>query len=268
VIPALAGVGPLYRRRLLTTVRTARAAVGQIATPVLWVLIVAPALDSAFGGFDPEVDYFTYVAVAEVAFLVPFTAMFSGTNVIVDRESGITPSLVVAPIARSTVTVANALGVSTVALVQAVLIVLLAVARGASFATSASGILWAAVAAWLLALCVYGVAETLALRIGRQESYGPLIPAVGVTPWFLSGALFPLALLPPVVEQAAVLSPWTHALAVLRHGLMEGSDAGLADIWHLRSATAMAALSTSVLAVVSWASLALAARTFRRTTTA
>jgi ABC-2 type transport system permease protein len=265
---AVAGLGPLYRRRLAVTTKTLSGIIGQIATPILWVLIVAPALDTALGGFDPTIDYYTFVAVGQVAFLVPFTAMFNGLNVIVDKDFGITRELVVAPIGRSTITAANALGVLTIALVQVALIVALATARGAEFHTSPSGLAWFVAAAALLTLSIYGVAETLALRVGRQEAYGPLIPAVGVTPWFLSGALFPITVLPALIEQLTLLSPWTHAVAVLRHGMMQGDDSGLTAIWHLDSELSMAVLSTLVLAGYAALTLSVAARAFRRATTA
>ncbi|HEX6422169.1 MAG TPA: ABC transporter permease [Acidimicrobiales bacterium] len=265
---AISGVGPLYRRRLAVTTRTLSGIVGQIATPILWILIVAPALDTALGGFDPSIDYFTFVAVGQVAFLVPFTAMFNGLDVIVDKDFGITRELVVAPVGHGAITIANALGVLTVALAQVALIVVLAIARGADFHTSPAGLVWFATAASLLTVTIYGVAEVLALRIGRQEAYGPLIPAIGVTPWFLSGALFPIAVLPAGIEQLSVLSPWTHAVAVLRHGMMQGSDSGLGAIWHLESETTMAALSTFVLAAFAATTLRLAVRAFHRATTA
>jgi ABC-2 type transport system permease protein len=265
---AIAGIGPLYRRRLAVTTRTLSGIVGQIATPILWILVVAPALDTALGGFDPSIDYFTFVAVGQVAFLVPFTAMFNGLNVIVDKDFGITRELVVAPVGRGIITVANALGVLTVTLAQVALIVVLAVARGADFHTSPSGLVWFVAAASLLTVTIYGVAEVLALRIGRQEAYGPLIPAVGVTPWFLSGALFPISVLPAGIEQLSLLSPWTHTVAVLRHGMMQGSDSGLAAIWHLQSETAMAALSTLVLVAFAALTLRFAVRAFHRATTA
>ena len=265
---ALAGIGTLYRRRLAVTTRTLSGIVGQIVTPILWVLIVAPALDTALGGFDPTIDYYTFVAVGQVAFLVPFTAMFNGLNVIVDRDFGITRELLVAPVRRRAISLANALGVLTIALVQVALLVVLARARGAEFHTSAAGVAWFVAAASLLTLTIYGVAEVLALRIGRQEAYGPLIPAVGVTPWFLSGALFPITVLPAGIEQLTLFSPWTHAVAVLRHGLMQGTDPGLEAIWHLGSDTAMAALSTGVLALFALVALRLAVRVFQRTATA
>jgi ABC-type polysaccharide/polyol phosphate export permease len=102
--------------------------------------------------------------------------------------------------------------------------------------------------------------------VGRQEAYGPLIPAVGVTPWFLSGSLFPLSVLPAGLEEFALVLPWTHALALMRYGMMEGTDPGLSDIWRLDSELLMAGLSLVVLAGFAGVLLGLAVRVFHRKT--
>jgi len=264
----LAGLGTLYLRRLRVTTKTVSGVIGQFLTPVLWVLIVAPALDTALGGFNPSIDYFTYVAVSQATFIVPFTAMFNGLNVIVDKDFGVLREMLVAPVRRPLIPLANSLGVLTIAVAQVVVILGLAELRGAQFHSSPVGLLWLFGAAALLTLGIYGIAEILALRISRQEAYGPLIPAIGVTPYMLCGALFPISVLPAGIEVLTKLSPWTHALAVMRHGMMQGTDSGLGDIWGLGSETAMAALSLGVLALFAAGTLALAVRTFNRTTTA
>lgn len=262
----LAGLGTLYARRLRVTTKTVSGVIGQFLTPVLWVLVVAPALDTALGGFNPRIDYYTYVAVSQATFIVPFTAMFNGLNVIVDKDFGVTRELLVAPVRRSLIPLANSMAVLTVALAQVAVILGLAVLRGAELDTSAGGIGWLVGAAALLTLGMYGIAETLALRISRQEAYGPLIPAIGVTPYMLCGALFPISILPAGIENLTKLSPWTHALALMRHGTMQGTDPGLEDIWHLGSDAAMAWASLGVLALFAAATLTLAVRVFRRTT--
>jgi len=262
------GTFTLYKRRLAVATKTASGIAGTMTLPVLWVLIIAPALASALGGFNPSIDYFTYVVVAQVALIVPFTSMFSGINVIVDKEFGILREFLVAPVFRASIPLANALAVLTIALVQVALIVGLGTARGAEFNTSPTGVLWFLAAVALLSLTTYAVAEFLALAVGRQEAFGPLIPAVGVTPWFLAGSLFPLNVLPPGVEQVALASPWTHALAVMRYGLMENTDPGLANIWHMNSELLMAALSLGVLMLMTLGALTLAVWVFNRKTMA
>jgi ABC-2 type transport system permease protein len=260
-----AGLSPLYLRRLAVSGKTVSGIVGWLVAPMLWILVVGPALDSALGGFDPGVDYYTYISVGQATFLIPFVSIASGINVIVDRQFGVMREFLVAPVRRATIPIANALGVLTIALVQVGIILGLAIAVGADFHTSAAGMGWFVAAAVFLSLGTYGIAEILALTIGSQEAYGPLIAAVGVTPWFLCGAIYPLAVLPVGIKYAAYLLPWTHAVALMRHGLMRGTDSGLGTIWGMQSLTAMAALSLGALAVFAALTLALAVRVFNRT---
>jgi ABC-2 type transport system permease protein len=263
-----ANLRPLYLRRLAIAGKTVDGLIGQIATPILWILVVAVALDEALGSFNPSIDYYTFVVVGQVSYLIPFVSMFSGINVIVDKEFGILRDFLVSPVRRATIPIANALAILTIALIEVGLIVALAIARGADFHTSATGVAWFLGAVSLLSLGTYGIAEILALRMGSLEAYGPLIPAVGVTPWFLSGALYPLAVLPAAIEWVAYALPWTHAVAVMRYGLMQGTDSGLGAIWGLESQVAMATLSLASLGAFALVILGLAVRVFHKKTMA
>ncbi len=262
------GLLPLYLRRLAVAKKTAIELVGLMALPALWILAVAPALDDAVGDPGPGIDYFTFLAVSQVVFLVPFTSMFSGINVLVDRESGVLRELLVAPVRRALIPLADALGVATIASVQVSLIVLLAVVRDAAFASSPLRALAFVAAVLFLSLTTYGLAESLALAIGRQDAYGPAIPAVGVTPFFLAGTLFPISALPAGFEQFSLALPWTHAVAVMRYGLMKGTDSGLAEIWGNHSEGMMAILSLATLLGFTALGLTVAVRVFNKKTLA
>src|SRR5262249_8008186 len=267
-VPPWHGFGTLWLRRLQVTTKTASGIIGQLMTAVRWIRVVGPALAAPLGSFSPGVDYSTFIAVGQVAFLIPFTAMFSGINVIVDKEFGVTREMLVAPVRRAAIPLANAVAVLTVTFVQVAIIVGLGRLRGAHFHTSLFRLPWFLIATALLCLTMDGVAETLALRIGRQEAFGPLIPAIGVTPYFLSGALYPLSVLPDGIQQVGFLLPWTHAVALMRYGLMDGTNPRLDDIWHLGSDPLMAVLSAAVLAAYAALMLTIAVRTFNRTTLA
>ena len=68
-----------------------------------------------------------------------------------------------------------------------------AVLRGIEFDASATGLVWFVAAAALLAVGMYGVAETLANRIQTQEEYVGALPALAIVPWFFAGSLFPIS---------------------------------------------------------------------------
>ena len=136
------------------------------------------------------------------------------------------------------------------------------VARGASLHTSAAGLAWFAGAGFLLAVATYGIAETLANRIGEEEEYVNGIPTIGIARWFFAGSLFPISFLPAGLAAIAKLLPVTHAVALMRYGLVDHHAADLHAIWGLTNPTAAAALSTVVLVAYAGVLLALAIRTF------
>jgi ABC-type polysaccharide/polyol phosphate export permease len=97
----------------------------------------------------------------------------------------------------------------------------------------------------LFAIAMYGLAETLASRVPRTEEYIARVPAIAIVPWFLAGSLFPITALPVGLEWFARFLPLTHALALMRYGLL-GDSSGLANIWHGNDPTTMAFLSLLV----------------------
>ncbi len=261
------GLGALYRRRLAVALNNPIAITGQLLLPVLWVLVVGPALARAFGRFS-RVDYFTYIAIGQIVFIIPFSAMFAGLVVIQDRNFGILRELLVAPIRRSVIPVANIATVLTVAMGQLALIVVLSLIRGVHLHVAAGRLALGLMAAALLSITTYALAELLAYRITQPQIFGTLIPAIGATPYALCGAIYPLATLPTGVKHFAYTLPWTHAVAVLRYGLMGGPASGLHAIWHLRSNAEMALLSTGVLAAFAALTVGFALRAFERATLA
>jgi len=110
---------------------------------------------------------------------------------------------------------------------------------------------------------MYGVAETLAARVPRSEEYIARLPAIAIVPWFLAGSLFPITSLPLVLAWIARFLPLTHALAVLRWGLLHDST-GLHNIWRSSDVTAMAAMSLGVVGLFALLLTAVSIRAFTR----
>lgn len=261
------GFSPLYRRRLSISLKGPIALVGQMLTPVLWVLVVGPALAHTFGRFTSGVDYFTYLCLGQVVFVLPFSAMFAGLAAIFDRDWGVLRELLVAPIRRSMIPLANTVAVLTIAAGQFALIVVLAIARGARFHTTAPRFVIAVAAVALLTAAVYGLAEFLAYTITQPQVFGTLIPAIGATPYALCGAIYPVAALPVVIRQVSWALPWTQCLDLLRYGLMGDTASGLRDIWPFDNITLDAFLSLTVLAGYAALTQTLNHRRFAKTVT-
>src|SRR6266568_8431034 len=93
----------LMRRRFALSARTPREIVVPLLTPILFALVIAPALAKTMGGGASRagIDYLTFVAIGTIGLLVPISCMFAGIGVLVDRESGAQRDMLAAPIRRS-----------------------------------------------------------------------------------------------------------------------------------------------------------------------
>ena len=261
---AVAITRTLAGRRFALTTRTPRELVVPLLTPMLFALVIAPALKKAL---HTATSYEAYVAVGTMGLLIPLNTMFSGLSVIVDRESGARRELLAAPIRRPLIVVGNLLVALATTGLQVAVLLALADARGIPFDASTTGVLWFAAVVLLFSVAMYGVAETLAARVPRAEEYIARVPAIAIVPWFLAGALFPITALPVVMPWIARFLPLTHALALMRYGLV-GDSSGLANIWRGTNVTLMASLSLLVVAAFAALLTAVSIRVFTRTAVA
>src|SRR5437764_3516337 len=219
----------LAQRRFALTTRTPRELIVPLLTPVLFALVIAPALKTAL---HTAASYESYVAIGTVGLLVPLNTFFLGLGVIVDRESGAQRELLAAPVSRALLVIGNLVVALAITGLQIATLISFAVARGIHFDVHGAGLLWFLGAAVLLTVAMYGAAETLASRVPRQEEYVARIPAIAIAPWFLAGSLFPITAMPLGLTWIARFLPLTHALALMRYGL-RGDSSGLHAIWRM-----------------------------------
>jgi ABC-2 type transport system permease protein len=257
---ALAPLATLARRRFRLTTRTPRELVVPLLTPIMFALVIAPALKQAL---HARSSYESYVAVGTIGLLIPLTTMFAGLGVIVDRDSGAQRELLAAPVPRALLVLGNLVVALGATALQIMVLIAVARARGIHFDVSASRAVWVLAAAFLFTVGMYGAAETLASRVPKQEEYIARVPAIAILPWFLAGALFPITALPVVLHWVARFLPLTHGLALMRYGLL-GDPAGLHAIWGMSDPTAMAGLSLAVVAAFAAALTTVSIRVFTR----
>ncbi|TML39915.1 MAG: hypothetical protein E6G25_07395, partial [Actinobacteria bacterium] len=82
---SLSPLATLARRRFQLTARTPRELFVPLLTPIMFALVIAPALKTAL---HTDASYESFVAIGTVGLLIPLNTMFSGLGVIVDRVSG------------------------------------------------------------------------------------------------------------------------------------------------------------------------------------
>jgi ABC-2 type transport system permease protein len=254
----------LARRRAALTASNPRQILVPLLGPAILALVVAPALQVATGGLNSHIDYESFVGIGTVGLVVPLSCIFAGLSVIVDRHNGAQRELLAAPVPRAYLVIGNLAVAVVLSALQIVVLIGLAALRGASFDITPSGVAWFAAAAVLFTVFMYGLAETVASRVSKQEDYIGATPAVAILPFFLAGALFPIGAMPGALSLIAKFLPLTHALALMRYAFVDPTGRGLHDIWGMSNVTTEAWLSLAVIALFAATMTAVAIRLFSR----
>lgn len=256
-------VATLTARRLALMIRSPRSVAIPLLAPLLFAMVVAPALGNTLAAPGQHKTYMTFVALAAAGLLVPVNCLFAGLGVLTDRQNGAMRELLVAPIRRASIVLGNLAAALIVTAVQVTVLILGAAARGAQFQLGRQ-VVWLIAAAVALAVFVYGLAEIFATRIASAEEYTALVPPIAIVPFFFAGTLYPITSLPGWLAAVAKVLPLTHAVALFRYGLTGQGGQALHNIWGGTDTGAMAVLSLFVVLAYALAALTLALRLFAK----
>src|SRR5258706_969006 len=201
--------------------------VASVAQPVLFLVVFGAGLGSALGrgtafGAAGGFSYTQFVFPGIVGMAILFSAIFGAMSIVWDREFGFLKEVLVAPIDRSAVAIGKALGSTTQAMIQGLILLVLAPLVGVklSFLTIVEVIPLAALLAF--GLSSFGVA--LASMMKSLQGFQVVMNFLMMPMFFLSGALFPLTNLPGWMTVLTRLDPASYGIDPLRRVVL--SDSG------------------------------------------
>jgi len=207
----------LWLRQLKLYVRSRSRMVGALGQPTLFLLALGFGLGPTFARAGRG-DYVQFLAPGIVTMGILFTAVFSGSGIIWDRQFGFLKETLVAPVSRFEIVLGRTLGSATVALIQGSIVLLVCLAVG--FRPAHPPLL-------PLALLFMAVIAIMCTAIGTavgsvlQDMQGfPLIMNFIVLPlFFFSSALFPVPDSQGLVWLAVRLNPLSYGVDGLRGAL-------------------------------------------------
>jgi ABC-2 type transport system permease protein len=232
----------LWLRQLKRYVRSRSRIVGALGQPLLFLL----ALGFGFGPIFERAgqgSYIQFLAPGVIAMAVLFTSIFSGIELIWDRQFGFLKETLVAPVPRLTIMVGRTLGGATVGVIQGV--VVLAVCTLAGFRSAGLGALPAALGFMaLIALTFTALGTAIASVLQDLQGFQLVMNLIVMPIFFLSGALFPLSHVPRALALVASVDPLAYGVDGLRGALI-----GVAHFGAATDLAVLAALSAIILTV-------------------
>lgn len=229
----LRGIYIVWYRDLLRWWRERTRIVVSLAQPLLFLIVFGAGLGSALGsGVGVSgTSYAEFVFPGVLGMAVLFAAVFGAMSIVWDREFGFLKEILVAPIDRSAVAIGKSLGGATQAMVQGLILLVLAPLIGIQLTIGSVLLLIPFVFFLAFALSALGVA--LASRMKSMQSFQVVMNFLVMPMFFLSGALFPLANLPGWMTVLTRLNPVTYGMDPIRRILLGPSVPGGADAFGL-----------------------------------
>lgn len=207
----------LWIRQLKRFVRKKASLVGALGQPVIFLLAFGFGLSPIFQRAG-QGDYIQFIAPGIIAMTVLFTSVFTGVEIIWDKQFGFLKETFVAPVSRFQIFMGKALGGATVAAIQGVLVFLITLVAG--FRPTNLWMLPLALLFLLLNAFLFSALGTaIAARLDDMQGFPLIINFVIQPMFFLSGALFPLLNLPKVLHYVTRIDPLSYGVDGLRYAL-------------------------------------------------
>lgn len=208
----------IWLRSMKRFIRSKSRIIGSISMPLFFLLFLGFGLNSVVSIPGSGQDYIRFLIPGMVAMTVLFTSVFSGIQIIWDKQFGFLKETLVAPVTRMEIMLGQTVGGATTAVIQGILILVLSLFIGLSL-QSPAGFLIA-----LLFMALIGISFTafgIAIASRMEDMHGfQLIMNFVVFPIFgLSGALFPISSLPGWLGPVTLLDPLTYGVEGIRYGL-------------------------------------------------
>jgi len=190
------------------------------------VNINGTALSQMFADFGPTLmknifgvtDYFSYMAIGMISFIVMFTTMFSGMSIVWDRRLGFLNKVLSTPVSRGAIIFSKVLNASLRAMFQATIILILAVIFGLQVSSTFSvlNILGIYAAIFLLCLGLSSVFLALALRSTKMETQMAIVNLINLPLMFASNTFFPISQMPDWIQAIARVNPISYLTEAIR----------------------------------------------------
>jgi ABC-2 type transport system permease protein len=198
--------------------------------PLLWLTVFGQAVARARLLSEQE-DYLTFMAPGILAQSVMFTSIFYGLAIIWERDAGILQKILVLPVPRASFVTGKALGAGLRALLQAAVVVTVALLLQVRFHLDLFSLVTCALAVLLGAGVFASLSMLLATLLKTRERFMGIGQVLTMPLFFASNAIYPIHLMPAWLQVLAQVNPLTYLVELLRDTLVDGQRFGVIQDW-------------------------------------
>ncbi|MYZ37702.1 MULTISPECIES: ABC transporter permease [unclassified Streptomyces] len=194
--------------------------------PALWLLIFGETFTRIRAIPTGGIPYIDFLAPGIIAQSAMFIAIFYGIMIIWERDAGILTKLLVTPTPRAALISGKAFASGVKALIQAVVVIVIATALGVGLTWNPLKLLGVAVAVVLGSAFFSCLSMTIAGIVLTRDRLMGIGQAITMPLFFASNALYPVAIMPGWLQVISKINPLSYQVDALR-GLLLGTPSHL-----------------------------------------
>jgi len=211
-------------REILRFVSDRSRMLSSFAMPLLFLVIFGAGFTKVMGPLARGVNFIQFMYPGIIAMTVLTSSLFAGISVVWDREYGFLKEILVAPLGRTGIVFGKAAGGTVVALLQALVMLVLAPIVGVSLTPTM--VLKLIPVVIILSLALSGLGILIASFMQSQQGFQVLIQILIFPLIFLAGVFFPVNDVPVWMEITSKVNPLTYGVDAIRQ-IFLGSGLGL-----------------------------------------
>jgi ABC-2 type transport system permease protein len=208
----------IWLRNIKRYLRSKSRIIGSLGMPLFFLLVLGFGLNSVVRIPGTGQGYMGFIIPGIISMSVMFTSVFSGIQIIWDKQFGFLKETLVAPVSRMEIMFGQTLGGATTAFIQGSIILALSLFMGLSI-TSVSGFLIAFLFMVLIGLSFTAFGIAIASKMEDMHGFQLIMNFVIFPIFGLSGALFPIDSLPSWLKSLTLIDPLTYGVEGIRYGL-------------------------------------------------
>ncbi|MDE0638336.1 MAG: ABC transporter permease [Candidatus Poribacteria bacterium] len=212
-------IATIWWREIIRFFRQRSRLFSAIAQPLVFWILIGSGLNASFqpAGVSGKSEYIEYFYPGIVVLVLLFTAIFATISVVNERREGFLQGVLVAPAPRWGIVLGQALGGTTLALLQGVLLLFIAPLTGIRFGLTS--LLSTLGVMTLLAFGLTNLGLLIAWRMDSTQGFHAVMNLILIPIWLLSGAFFPSAGAPDWLAWVMKLNPLTYGVDAFRRSL-------------------------------------------------
>ena len=220
-----------------------------LVQPMVWLVLYGQLFKNVthLGGFGTT-SYVTFLAPAIVVMNSFFGATWSGMGMIYDLDHKFVERVLATPASRFALVLFQIVRSALTAAIQAVIILVAALALGVRVHTGAAGWLIVILAAILVNSAFAGISQGIALLTRREATMIAIANFIGLPLFFLSSTLISFRQMPHWMQELGKFNPVNWGVVAAREVVLPGADWGSVGL-HL---ALLAALTVATAAFATW----------------